>query len=215
MKALTLAGIPSAIGGSAVAGFGLSLGRDVYKKAKQNIGSILLIAAIVLSIFGLFVAGIWFFRNYRTTIKMIIFRFLSVITALFSCVFLLSLVYIFKSNPSVIEPLQGIFVIASGPTGAIFVGIFLVGGLLGFSQRGKRKRIWSAEESNSTFLSEVGLDFDKESGHAFDKSGNKYRIEGISENRVVLFAVGRKNKRGFITIDKDGRYLDWSGLVSI
>ena len=53
---------PSIIAGSALAGFGLSLGRDVYRKAKKRWPLIVILLCLV----GVFFGSMWLFRNYRT-----------------------------------------------------------------------------------------------------------------------------------------------------
>ena len=55
-------------GGSAVAGMGFSLGRDIYKKVKKPGTKNTIIALIVLAaaVIGTYTGGVWLARNYET-----------------------------------------------------------------------------------------------------------------------------------------------------
>lgn len=62
--------IPKILGGSVVAGFGLSAGRDLYRKTKKN----LLMALIVICLIGIFFGGVWLARQYETALGAIFGR---------------------------------------------------------------------------------------------------------------------------------------------
>lgn len=62
------------IGGSAVAGFGFSFGRDLYRGAKKNKQSIIILLVAVASIAGTYASGLWLARNYRTVAESIFKR---------------------------------------------------------------------------------------------------------------------------------------------
>ena len=67
------------IGGTAIAGFGLSLGRSTFLKMKNNLGPILLLGAAVLSIFMTYTCGVWLTRNYKTVVEGVAKKFGAVI----------------------------------------------------------------------------------------------------------------------------------------
>lgn len=54
------------LGGSAVAGLGLSFGRDVYKKTKNDKDGILILLVLIAAAVGIYVSGLIFGRNHRS-----------------------------------------------------------------------------------------------------------------------------------------------------
>ena len=73
---------PTIIAGSALTGFGLAFGRDVYKKAKDKW---LWLLVLLLCLIGVFFAGIWLFRNYRTFIGTVVKKLGALIVLVVSC----------------------------------------------------------------------------------------------------------------------------------
>ena len=62
------------IGGTAVAGIGFSLGRDIYRKLKKNYLILIAIVVIMLAIYGCYSSGLWLGRNYQSRVKSIFVR---------------------------------------------------------------------------------------------------------------------------------------------
>ncbi len=93
--------------------------------------------------------------------------------------------------------------------------IFLVGYLTGSSQRGKRKAIWDAESSNIKFMRAHNLYESKDSIIENRQTGQNYRIESVSTDRITLFPLGRRGKRAFILMGANGRYSDFTGMIKI
>lgn len=66
--------VPAIVAGSAVAAFGFSFGRDVYKTTTKNPNNVLLAAAIAIAVIvgvvlptiGIYYGALWLTRNYRT-----------------------------------------------------------------------------------------------------------------------------------------------------
>jgi hypothetical protein len=54
------------VGGSALAGFGIAFGRDIYKGTKKNKGQVLFLIVAIASLFTVYFSSMWIFRNYRT-----------------------------------------------------------------------------------------------------------------------------------------------------
>ena len=73
---------PAIVAGSALAGFGLSLGRDAYKKAKRYWPILLILVCLA----GVYFAGLWLFRNYRTPVGSILKKFGALVTLSLSCI---------------------------------------------------------------------------------------------------------------------------------
>jgi len=88
-----------------------------------------------------------------------------------------------------------------------------LGALVGIGQRPARSAFWKTERKNQEFLSSVGLT-DRPEGQMADADGNVYRIQSQSRDRIELFAIGRRNKRGYIGLDGNGCMTSWSGLVT-
>ena len=88
---------------AALSGFGLSLGRDIYRKAGKNKGVIIGIIIVVLCMFMVYSIGVWIARNQKNL-------FFSLIAKIFS----ISLLPIFGAISSVC------FVLILGTPDAIF-----------------------------------------------------------------------------------------------
>ena len=58
--------IPKRLAGTAMTGFGLSLGRDAYRTVKDHISLLILLTVVFVSFFSVYQIPIWLFRNYRT-----------------------------------------------------------------------------------------------------------------------------------------------------
>ena len=97
---------PGIVAGSALAGFGLSLGRDAYKKAKRYWPILLVLVCLA----GVYFAGMWLFRNYRTLAGSIIKKIGALITLSFSCfgVYAGAAVAVFVFTPGVPAYREGI-----------------------------------------------------------------------------------------------------------
>lgn len=90
--------------------------------------------------------------------------------------------------------------------------ITLSGIYTGLAQRKTRKRAWDIEGYNRIFLAENGI-METSEGQFQDADGNAYRLEAIRATSIELFAIGRRNKRGYISFDQDGKFLSWTGLI--
>jgi hypothetical protein len=227
------------VGGAAVAGFGFSMGRDGYRHVKKDPGSalgvVLFFSVIVLAVTGLYNAGLWLSRNYRT-----LFR--SIISRIWAVMFLVPSFYIssfvFKYPAAMIFGFSGVTVnegtlywdpsrlgsqwlsffngsdyetslsrLAIGICGVVFVS----GVVAGLSQRRKRSRVWANEKANYEFLVSNNL-VEREDGCIEDTdSGENFRVDFLGKDRITLFPLGRRGKRAYIYLD-DGRYIRFTGL---
>lgn len=104
--------VPKILAGSATAGFGLSLGRDIYKSSKNNGGFLLAVFVFIVALWLYVQSWTWMFRNYKTLFGSILIKVLSVATLALGAVFTgLLLAFIgliineFITDPSANEPL--------------------------------------------------------------------------------------------------------------
>ena len=256
------------VGGSALAGFGLSIGRDVYKGTKKNSGQLILALLLMLAIFTLYMTSIWFFRNYRSFFGGMIKRigaaiffvpsyfvtFAGLYTAIYIPVAMLDLEmsfvplemfsvsiadYVVEWRSLLGEFLSRIFTSVGAnsgneassigePTGLrrevdqrILLAVFLLqhliifsGVLSGLRHRRKRQMAWTAEDHNSKFLHENGIE-ELDETHFRDSVGNRYRLHNVFLREIELFAEGKRNRRAYIQVDEAGKFTSWSGLTSI
>ena len=195
-------------GGSAIAGMGFALGRDVYKKLKK--WYILLI--ILVAIFSLYTTGIWLARNYNHLLKSIFVRLGAFIFGIpsFVILFFCSFVLFANSDQTVSEDL------AANLYSLILPSLVLSAGLVvGFIQRKKRQQIWQAESFNLNFLESTGL-VEHEDGTIEDiQNLVNYKIDFAGKERVTLMPLGKRNKRAYIYIDEVGKYSNFTGLISV
>lgn len=205
--------------GSAVAGFGLSLGRDLYKGGKKSNDStpiILVIIVILIGIYISFVSGLWLGRNYKNIIFSIFMKLLSLVMIAAITFFWIGF---WNTDSNMVDNVQTMRDVPFSEFSKSWVFwvpfiLFILGLLIGFMQRAKRKKAWVAEEFNEKYLKSLGLS-ELENGELVDKSGQRFRIDSQTKNKITLFAIKRRNKRAFISLGEDGKMNSYSGMVSI
>lgn len=197
-------------GGSAVAGMGFALGRDVYKRLKKWY---LLIIALVL-IFTLYTSGIWIARNYDTILKSIFIRIGAILVGIPSFIILYFFSLFFFSPSTTEQTAQSETAYLLYAT-SLPILVLLVGVIVGFLQRKKRSQIWYAEQFNLDFMKSTGL-IEHEDGTIEDiENSVNYKIDFIGKERVTLMPIGKRNKRAYIYLDPFGKYSEFSGLIAI
>ena len=225
---------PRIVAGSALAGFGLSLGRDTYKQTKKDIDGLIVALFIFLAlaffIYGLFLSSVWLFRNYQTQVGTIFKKFFALVVFVFIYIATVGTLLNIEPTAKVLlthaietglfAPVFGHLVSSLGTSS--FLGItFLLQNLLvfagcltGYVQRKKRRLAWEAEAHNVSFFDENGLE-QLDDNNLRDIEGNRFRLKNTFANEIEFIAEGRRNKRGYIKYDETGKYTEWSGLVSI
>ena len=200
-------------GGSSIAGFGLSFGRDIYKKTKKAY----LFIIFIITIFSLFTSGVWTARNYNTTISAFGMRLSAILIGIPSLIFISFISYLFLliTNENVSEDFSNF---TYSEISFIFFPsllIFLIGFLVGLSQRKKRNILWNTELHNEKFLINNNI-IEHEDETLEDTYNNVvYSIKHLGEKRITLMPFNRKGKRAYIYIDNDGKYNNFTGLISI
>ena len=92
---------------------------------------------------------------------------------------------------------------------------FFLGSIIGILQRSKRERVWLIEKENQSFLSDNNL-VDLGDGLLRDiKINQEYRILDVTRSRISLIAIARRNKRAYIDIDEQGKFVSYTGLITI
>ena len=225
---------PRIVAGSALAGFGLSLGRDTYKQTKKDADVLILFLLIILVlgffIYGLFLSSVWLFRNYQTLVGTIFKKFFALVVFVFF--YIAPVVALLNLEPTTeglvthaietgrFAPIFGHLVSSLGTSS--FLGItfllqnllVLAGCLTGYVQRKKRRLAWEAEAHNVSFFDENGIE-QLDDNNLRDSEGNRFRLKNTFANELEFIAEGRRSKRAYIKYDETGKYTEWSGLVSI
>jgi len=198
MSTLTKA-ISKSVFGSAVAGFGFSLGNDIYKSAKgKNGSSVFILLLTILAFFGAYTGGLFVTRNYKHWFLSLLMIAIGLLLAGISAGFV-----------TLVFSAFGLQIVGA----LIAIAIFFIGILIGFAQRKKRKLSWAAEKENQQFLEKNG--FIEKDGFIFDRNGQKYRVHNQTPQHIELFAIKRRNKRGFLRLNENGMITSWSGMVKV
>lgn len=209
----SLALMAAGIGGAAVAGYGLSMGRDIYKSTKKNTSPIIFLLAIVgaicLPLFGARELVRGHDRGpFGTIFKTLIGSLLLIIIGFVLGLICLSIIFSNKENP------------VSGQAAAYFFAacvtmVFgLIGLLWGAIERPGRLRTIAIAKANEQFLASIGF---RETGGEdithYDEDGQALRFLEGHGDRLVFMAVGRRGKRAFIDLASDGKMIAYTGVV--
>lgn len=92
------------------------------------------------------------------------------------------------------------------------LAVFALGFARGLGQRKARRLAWEAQSYNEKFMQDAGL-AETGNGEVLDSAGQRYRVENANTERMELFAIGRRNKRGYLYYDQNGKISNWTGLV--
>ena len=236
MSVLRLA--PHIVFGSALAGFGLSFGRDVYRGFKKNWPTILTLFVLLSGFLGMYCAGLWFARNHRPWWLGIFYR-LGTIALVYVCLIILAIIgsmadSIFEAGTPAILFSYAVALVtgqiglgefieeATKGGGDIFL-FFMLGGVVlviiglavGFFQRRRRRKAWRADQHNEEFFAEHGLTTLRED-RLRDDQDNGYELDDVfPEHGELEFKVlGRRGKRAYLEFDEEGKYTSWSGVVT-
>lgn len=214
MKKNTLSLIAAGVGASAVAGFGLSAGRDIYKNTKKAGGGLLLILAII---FCPFIGARGLVRGHNrgfigtvflTFIASILLIAIGFVAATFGAWVIVAMNSPAGSDDGAV--LMSAALIGAGVTAIIAI----VGLLIGLMQRPKRLRIFEVERFNKRFLKEHGFqETDGSDITHYDPDGQPLRFLEAHQGKIVFMAVGKRGKRAFINLDSDGRMVGYTGIV--
>lgn len=217
---------PALVAGSAISGFGFAVGRDVYRQTKKYWPVMVILACLV----GVYYAGVWLFRNYRTAAGTIFKKLGALIVLVTSCVIIYATTRVaigFVSPEIALMDIEGLRADPAAQSIVRWVTIaqvtlFLLGAIVGIRHRQRRRLAWEAEEHNTAFLNDQGLEV--VGGEDDDGLRLRDHAQGVGyrlmDNLTVageleFMALGRRNKRGYMHYDETGKYIAWSGLSEI
>ncbi|MFL0693675.1 MAG: hypothetical protein ACJLUP_16725 [Agrobacterium tumefaciens] len=217
IEAENLAWIAAGVGGAAVAGFGLSLGRDAYGSLRRNFTLILLLA---FAFVGPFLGGRELVRGHDRgvlatlfltvvgSLLMIILGFVAaLIIVTFGSIILGAAVTRDEADTAL---LTQTLLMATAWTAVLA----LAGMMVGISQRGSRLRALEVKRSNDNFLKTNGfVETDGSDVTHYDREGIGLRFLEAHPGKLVFMAIGRRGKRAFINLDPEGRMVDYTGIV--
>lgn len=212
-KRSTLALVAAGVGSAAVAGYGLSIGRDLWKTTKRSSGVILaavvLFGAVALPVVG----GRALVRGHdRGPIASL---FITLIGS--ACLILVGfgLAFCLLGYLTYDERLPNAGLQAAALVCAAITGTFAAIGMVwGAAQRRSRVRRFAVSKANQEFLDSIGF---KETGGEdithYDPSGQALRLLEHHQDRLVFMAVGRRGKRAFIDLDAVGQMTGYTGII--
>ncbi|MGQ2909197.1 MAG: hypothetical protein ACT6QU_14730 [Aliihoeflea sp.] len=96
------------------------------------------------------------------------------------------------------------------------VSIALIGSVWGLFRRRRRKRAFGVARQNRSFLVNAGIipTKAKDATHV-GPDAERLRLLGNDDGNVVFMVVGRRSKRAYISMDREGRFLEYTGPISV
>ncbi|MBP2235328.1 hypothetical protein J2Z31_001820 [Sinorhizobium kostiense] len=191
---------------SAVAGVGLSIGRDAYRKTRDNIVVIVLAAvALAGTAYGFWNMARGHARGVLGTI-FLTFLMNAVIIAASFALFMFALLVVAGSGSDGEDNAQGVLFVGIG----IQLVLAAAGLLYGLFQRPKRKKAFQVDAHNEDFLVRNGFrDVGGREQVIVDPDGNELVLEDFRNDAVVFKVKGRRSVRAKILLDGDGRMLNY------
>jgi len=207
------------LGGAALAGFGLSFGRDVYHRSKKNIGVIFLFACLSGLLLCAYFAGRGLTRGHDRGFWGRIFfthlgNYLLIIVSLVAVETILFLVMMLFAGKMVEADLYYTLLPVLFYAAVVVIIATLAGMVAGLLQRKKRLRAFIVAKENALFMRQNNIE---ETGGVdithIDGVGNALRLLEVTPSRLVFMVVGRRGKRAYINLDQDGRMLAYSCIL--
>jgi len=206
--------------GTAVAGFGFSLGRDIYRNLKKGIVYLILIVLLLGTFILPFISASKTFQWYPISLARWIFsKFILWFLVAIISVAITYFIVVILEGMELFKELTFYGYEFDEIEFAILYSIpfYFLGSLDGFRRRKRRKYIYNIEVENSHFMDDRGI-VEVDGSDSFthiDSEGNMLRLETVGRDLVAFFVVGRRGKRAFIYMDEEGRFLEYSGIISV
>ncbi len=200
-----LAGLALGIGGAAVVGYGVAMGRDAWRATKKRGGFLLFLALIACAIVLPFLGGRYLTRGYPEGQSPPVFTSVMLIIGGgflgFVAVGILSLYEITGTGSA-----MGAIVIAAAGAGLLY----------GSGQKPRRMRTFEIADRNEYFLEQLGFEeLDGTEVTHMDGEGNPLRLTERNDESIVFLAVGRRNRRAYIRLSPEGQMLGYTGVIAI
>jgi hypothetical protein len=185
---------------SAVAGAGLSLGRDVYRKTRDNF-IFIVIGAVALA--GT-TYGIWnMTRGHdRGPVGTLFVTVLMNVVIILVSVALFGVIVMMIASRKEGEHSTTVFMVICAVQ-ATFAAVGLATGLV---QRKKRLEAFQVDKDNEAYLEANGFrDVGGNNQTMLDASGNELVLEDFRRDAIVFKVKGRRSVRAKIVLDHTGR----------
>lgn len=216
-KRSVLAYAAAGVGSAALAGFGLGIGRDAWRYTKKNYLAIVVLIALFASLSLPFLGACNLVRGYpqRSAVVAVIGFVGSLVLVVLGAAiaFGLSLVAfaMLSDQPQAERGAMAVVVSVFSTAVALAFGL-----IVGLFQRPGRLRRFTIAEANEEFLDELGF---RETGEQeithYDAEGNALRLLERAKDAMVFLAVGRRSKRAYIELGKNGLMTGYTGVIGI
>jgi hypothetical protein len=203
-----IAMLAAGIGTATVAGFGLAMGKDIYKSTKRNVLAVVVLASMVV---GPFIGGRGLVRGHdrgwaATIILTILGNLLLISVGFISALAFMYFVVMFFDLAS--ERSLPLIIAGAGIITLLFT---LVGIAVGMFQRARRLMAINISYENAQYLSNIGfIETDGSDITHYDPDGEPLRFIEAHSDRLVFMTIGKRGKRSFIQLDDDGRMVNYS-----
>lgn len=218
MKKRTLLAYTAAgVGGAAIAGYGMGIGRDAWRYTKKNYLAILILISLFASLSLPYLGARNIVRGYppRMAITAAARHIASLILVVLGAAMAFGLSIIafslLSEHPQPETATLAVIVALITTVPAVAFGL-----IVGLFQRPGRLRRFATAKVNEIFLKDIGF---RETGEEeithYDSEGNALRYMERSKDAIVFLAVGRRNRRAYIKLDKDGLMTGYTGVIGI
>ena len=216
-KRSVLAYAAAGVGGAALAGFGLGIGRDAWRYTKKNYLGIVVLITLFASLSLPFLGARNLVRGYPRRSAVVAVKgfagslVLIVLGAAMAFGLSLDAFAILSDQPQAETGAMAIAVSVVSTAAVVALGL-----IVGLFQRLGRLRRFTIAEANEEFLDELGF---RETGEQdithYDGEGNALRLLERAKDTMVFLAVGRRSKRAYIELDKNGLMTGYTGVIGI
>lgn len=210
------------VAGSAVAGYGLSIGRDAWKVTKKAAAPLFLLLLIASPLILPFFGGRNLVRGYPASAAKQFWGVLSSVLLIVAGASLsLALLLIFGddgnsvrtsliSDPNILISDPKFRHVLAATATATGLGV-----MVGWAQSGHRRKKFKIAEKNDEFLAKMGFveTGEREISH-YDGDGNPLRLLEQTDDSIIFLAIGKRNKRSYIRLT-DGEMTGYTGVIPI
>ncbi|GEC31680.1 hypothetical protein N181_01890 [Sinorhizobium fredii USDA 205] len=205
------------VGRTAAAGYGLSMGHDLWKATKKGKDGLSIILVVLGSLVLPVLGGRELVRGHDRGFAGTLFKtflgslFLAAAGFALAWFVFFILIGLLASQPNGLPaPWQAVLWLAASVTAVMWC----VGLLWGAIERPARLKSIGIQRANEQFLENRGFrTTDGDDITHFDPDGQPLRFIEAHSDRIVFMAVGKRGKRGFINLDAEGRMTSYSGVM--